>query len=52
MGTVKIAVFNDTCGNNIQIVGMLWVKTLPLSFRKNWFEKSYRKWTGAYRRLL
>ncbi len=23
MGTVKIAVFNDTCGNNIQIVEML-----------------------------
>lgn len=23
MGTVKIAVFNDTCGNNIQIVQML-----------------------------
>jgi predicted enzyme related to lactoylglutathione lyase len=23
MGTVKIAVFNDTCGNNIQIIEML-----------------------------
>ncbi len=23
MGTVKIAVFNDTCGNNIQLVGVL-----------------------------
>lgn len=23
MGTVKVAVFNDTCGNNIQIVEML-----------------------------
>jgi len=23
MGTVKIAVFNDTCGNNIQLVEML-----------------------------
>lgn len=23
MGTVKIAVFNDTCGNNIQIIQML-----------------------------
>lgn len=23
MGTVKIAVFNDTCGNNIQVVEML-----------------------------
>lgn len=23
MGTVKIAIFNDTCGNNIQIVEML-----------------------------
>ncbi len=23
MGTVRIAVFNDTCGNNIQIVEML-----------------------------
>jgi hypothetical protein len=23
MGTVKVAVFNDTCGNNIQIVQML-----------------------------
>lgn len=23
MGTVKIAVFNDTCGNNIQVVQML-----------------------------
>ncbi|MEM6807221.1 MAG: VOC family protein, partial [Bacteroidota bacterium] len=22
MGTVKIAVFNDTCGNNIQLVEM------------------------------
>lgn len=23
MGTMKVAVFNDTCGNNIQIVEML-----------------------------
>ena len=23
MGTVKLAVFNDTCGNNIQIIEML-----------------------------